>query len=106
MRLVRIKRRKNPEMPTWLIAVVGLGVVGGAFFWWRSRDKANNQAMATATKSAIISAVPPQLIPSVPGLTPAQVKELMEHPQARSGAGHFNVVQAIETQANTGAGHF
>lgn len=101
-----MRTRRNPEVPKWLLAVIGLGAVGGAIYWWRSRSTKDAQALATATKQAIISAVPPQNIPNVPGLTPAQVKELMEHPEARSGAGHFNGVQAIEARANTGAGHF
>lgn len=103
--------RRNPEVPKWLIAIGGLAAAGGIWWWWSRRYaafqvQAARQALATATKQAIISAVPPQNIPSVPGLTPAQVKELMEHPETRSGAGHFNGVQAIEAQANTGAGHF
>jgi hypothetical protein len=93
-----------------VIAIVGVAAATGGIIWWlRSRDKAaaaNQQALIAATKSAIISAVPAQQIPSVPGLTAAQVKEMMEHPEARSGAGHFNGVQAIEARANTGAGHF
>lgn len=92
-----------------IIAIVGVAAATGGIIWWlRSRDKAaaNQQALVTATKSAIMSAVPPSKYSTIPGLTAAQVNEMLAHPEARRGAAHFGTVQATEAQANTGAGHF